>query len=126
MSKNIAVIGGGAWGTALAVHLAQNGHAVKIWLRERDLVERMRERRDNPVFLPGIAIPENVSPHGDTGSVMAGAEIVLFVVPSAFARPLYREIGGSLPPDAPVVVATKGIEERTLALPLEIARQETA
>ena len=124
MSRTTTVIGGGAWGTALAVHLAHNGHDVRLWLRESDLVESIREQRENRLFLPGIAIPDNVSPHGDTASALKGADLVLFVVPSPYARSLYREISGSLPPDAPVVVATKGIEERTLALPLDVAREE--
>jgi glycerol-3-phosphate dehydrogenase (NAD(P)+) len=124
MNRKIAVIGGGAWGTALAIHFAQIGHRVDLWLREAELVERMRERRDNPVYLPGIAIPGGVVPHSDIGQALEGSELVLFVVPSAHARSVYREIAPSMRRELPIVVATKGIEERSLAFPLDVARDE--
>jgi len=103
-----AVIGGGAWGTALAIHI------------EADLVERMHERRDNPMYLPGVAIPERVTPCGDLAATVLGAEAVLVVVPSQFARQVYAELAPHLPPGLPVVVATKGIEVDTLLLPLDV------
>jgi glycerol-3-phosphate dehydrogenase (NAD(P)+) len=97
---------------------------VRLWLRERELAERIRETRENALFLPGVAIPAGVSAHVETADALRAAELVLFVVPSAYARALYREIAPSLPAGAPVVVATKGIEENSLALPLEVAREE--
>jgi glycerol-3-phosphate dehydrogenase (NAD(P)+) len=84
----------------------------------------MRENHENAVYLPGVPIPEGVSAVGETADALRGTELVLFVVPSAYARPLYREIAPSLPGGAPVLVATKGIEEHSLALPLEVAREE--
>ena len=119
----VAVIGGGAWGTALAIHIARQGTQVRLWLREEDLVERMHERRDNPMYLPGVAIPERVTPCGDLAATVLGAEAVLVVVPSQFARQVYAELAPHLPPELPVVVATKGIEVDTLLLPLDVVAE---
>jgi glycerol-3-phosphate dehydrogenase (NAD(P)+) len=122
--ESVAVIGGGAWGSALAVHLAARGPRVRLWVREPDLVERIASRRDNPLYLPGVEFPPPIEPSGDVAASVAGAELVLAVVPSQFARGVYRELAPSLPAEVPVVVASKGIEERSLALPLEVAAQE--
>jgi glycerol-3-phosphate dehydrogenase (NAD(P)+) len=97
---------------------------VRLWIREADLVERMRERRDNPAYLPGVHVPEAVSPSGDLGEVLEGVDLVLTAVPSQFARALYREMAARLGADVPLVVTCKGIEERTLALPLDVAGEE--
>jgi glycerol-3-phosphate dehydrogenase (NAD(P)+) len=84
----------------------------------------MAEHRDNPLFLPGVRIPNGVTPFNDLPELSAARGSVLFVVPSAFAREVYREMAPSLPPQAAVVVATKGIEEGSLALPLQVAGEE--
>lgn len=120
----VAVVGGGAWGTALAVHLGRGGAAVRLWIRERDLVARMLERRDNPAYLPGIRVPETVIPSGELGVVLDGAELIVTTVPSQFARSVYREMASRIGRETPVLVTCKGIEEDTLALPLDVAVQE--
>jgi glycerol-3-phosphate dehydrogenase (NAD(P)+) len=117
------VIGAGAWGTALAVHLAGRGAAVRLWMREPDLVERMIQRRDNPVYLPGVAIPDAVFPTTEVAEAVEGAELLVAAVPSPFARRVYEEAAAGGLPAAPVLLATKGIEEETLALPLQVARE---
>ena len=122
--RSIAVVGGGAWGTALAIHAAGCGHEVRLWLFEEELVEHMRAHRTNPVYLPGVPVPESVTPEVDLAESLSGAELVLAVVPSAFARSIYRRVAKLLPEGVPVLVATKGIEERSLALPLAVAGDE--
>jgi glycerol-3-phosphate dehydrogenase (NAD(P)+) len=120
----IAIVGGGAWGTALSIHVARNGDAVRLWLREAELVTRMRERHDNPVYLPGVVVPRSVRPFESLGPTLEAAGVVVVAVPSQFARTIYREMSPKLPAGVPVVVACKGIEEETLDLPLEVARDE--
>ena len=65
----IAVVGGGGWGTALAALLAGKGHAVRLWVYEEDLAERMRRTRENDRFLPGVSVPKDRS--GSALSVVA-------------------------------------------------------
>ena len=122
-SKPIAVIGGGAWGTALSIHLAGLGHEVRLWIREPELVERMKSHRDNPMYLPGIRVPEEVRPCDRLASALDGAAAVLAVVPSQYARSVYTEMKPLVSSDVPMVVATKGIEEGSLALPLQVAAE---
>jgi glycerol-3-phosphate dehydrogenase (NAD(P)+) len=123
-STHLAVLGGGAWGTALAVHLADLDYPVRLWVRESDLVERMIARRDNPLYLPGIAMPDRIVPTHDLAEAVDGARLLVGVVPSPFAREVYRAIAAFLDRETPVAVATKGIEEHSLALPLDVARDE--
>ncbi len=122
--SEVAIIGGGAWGTALSVHLGRRGRAVRLWMREDDLVTRMLERRDNPAYLPGVRIPDTVVPTSDLAAVLDGAEVVLCVVPSLHARDVYRRMAPSLAADAALIITTKGIEEDSLELPLEVAASE--
>jgi len=125
MKGTVAVIGGGAWGTALAVHLARTGAAVRLWMREADLVARMRERHDNPAYLPGIRVPAQVTPFAEVAEALdEGVEFALTTVPSQFARGVCKEMAPAIDGSLPVLVACKGIEEETLALPLEVAAEE--
>jgi glycerol-3-phosphate dehydrogenase (NAD(P)+) len=122
----VAIVGGGAWGTALAANLGGRGVPVRLWMHEGDLVRRMIARRDNPVFLPGIEIPEAVVPTASLESAVAGASLILFAVPTPFARSMYGLMRPLVDAAVPVVVATKGIEEDTLLLPLEVAASALA
>jgi len=119
--RPIAIIGGGAWGTALAVNLGSRGVPVRLWMHEDELVQRMLVRRDNPVFLPGVEIPDAVVPTDDVAVAVTGVSLVVFAVPTPFARALYGQLGRQIGPRVPVAVATKGIEEDTLLLPTEVA-----
>ena len=117
----VAIIGGGAWGTALAVNLGRRGIPVALWMHEDDLVRRMLTRRDNPVYLPGIEIPDAIVPTHEIATAVSFASLVVFAVPTPFARALYGRLRLQIAPRVPVVVATKGIEDDTLLLPTEVA-----
>ena len=120
----IAIVGGGAWGTALAIHLSRKDCPVRLWIRETELVARMRERHDNPVYLPGIPVPDAVVPFEEIGATVGGVDLVVVAVPSQFVRGVYREMVADTAPTTRVVVACKGIEEDTLALPVDVAIDE--
>ena|SRR5579885_2315297 len=114
--KNLAIIGAGGWGTALAIRLAANAECVRLWVFEPDLCESMQRTRSNEVYLPRFTIPENVIPTNDLGCAVYGADIILTVVPSQHVRNLYGRILNLVDPQhAPVFVsATKGLETETL------------
>jgi glycerol-3-phosphate dehydrogenase (NAD(P)+) len=122
--ENFAVIGAGAWGTALAAYLGRQGRRVRLWAREEEVVAAIRERRENPTFLPGVRIPASVAAHGDLAAAVHDADLVLAVVPSHHARAVYRSLAPLVDRAQPVIVATKGIEEHSLALPLTVAADE--
>jgi glycerol-3-phosphate dehydrogenase (NAD(P)+) len=115
-----AVVGSGAWGTALAAHLARLEHDVVLWAFEPEVADEIRTRHTNTPFLPGIALPHTIRASHDAARVVEGAEIVILVPPSSHLRRVSASVAAAVPRDAVVVVATKGVEERTLALMSEV------
>lgn len=111
--RRIAVIGAGSWGTALCQLIARRGHEVTLWAHRSELVRELRETRVNSVFLPGFAIPAAVRITGSLEEAVAGAEIVLTVVPSHVVRQVYTQMRPYLNPRMILVSATKGIENET-------------
>jgi glycerol-3-phosphate dehydrogenase (NAD(P)+) len=118
-----AVIGAGAWGTTLAILLAEKGSEVTLWAYEADLVPEMKEFRENKAFLPGFPLPQGIEITAKPDDVR-GAEITFFVVPTQFLRQTARRFKNSLSAGGAVVAANKGIEEGTLRLPLQILTEE--
>lgn len=109
----IAVVGAGSWGTALALHCARAGHRVRLWGHDPRKVDRMAEVRDNEVYLPGFALPAELTVTSSTATALSGAGIVLSAVPSRHLRGVWEGAREHLRPGAHVVSATKGIEEGT-------------
>ncbi|MFZ5928917.1 MAG: NAD(P)H-dependent glycerol-3-phosphate dehydrogenase [Acidobacteriota bacterium] len=112
--NRLAVVGGGSWGTALAIVLAPRFPEVRLWVYEEDLAARMARTRVNDVFLPGFELPPNVSPSADLKASVEGADIVLSVMPSDHVRRVYGQMLGWLEPRMLFVSATKGIEQGSL------------
>ncbi len=111
-----AVVGAGAWGSALANVLAANGHAVQLWAREPDVVEAVNEVRENRRFLPGVPVHAAVHATGSMSEALGGAEMVVYVAPSHALREV--ALGGAtcVHPGAVLVVASKGIERESLSI----------
>jgi glycerol-3-phosphate dehydrogenase (NAD(P)+) len=120
----LAVVGAGAWGTALAVQATRAGFAPRLWVFEPELLAVLRASYENPWFLPGVRLPEAIDPHGDLATVVRDAEMVVFAVPSHVLRDVARAAAPHLAPDARVLSAAKGIEEDRLARMSEILREE--
>ena len=123
MEKSLSIIGAGSWGTALAIVLAPRFERVRLWAYEPDLVERMARTRENDVFLPGFKLPGNVETSGDLKLALEDAGTVIGVMPSRFARRLYRAALPHLHPAMQFVSATKGLENGTLLRMSEVARE---
>lgn len=122
-TPSVAIIGAGSWGTALAIVLAPRFERIRLWAVEADLAERMFSARVNDVFLPGFSLPQNVEPTADLGYALEGAEIVIGVMPSRFARAVYGQMVPHLKPGTRFVSATKGLEQGTLLRMSEVVRQ---
>ena len=123
--SRIAVLGAGSWGTALAIHLARNGHQARLWGRDRELVARMRDQHRNPAFLPEIAFPNGVTPTSHLDECLDAAAYVLTAVPSHGLRAVIQHARPLIPPKAAIVSATKGIEPETLCRMSEIIAEES-
>jgi glycerol-3-phosphate dehydrogenase (NAD(P)+) len=124
--KKIAIIGAGSWGTALAIALGRSRepHRLSLWVHGADVFAALRERRENSVYLPGLRIPEQTEVTDDLGQALAAADIVLGVMPSAHARPIYGAmlpyLDGRIAQNTIFVSATKGLEHASLARMSEV------
>lgn len=119
----IAVIGGGAWGTALAAHASRLEHVVNLWVREPQVVETINERQENTFYLPGVKLSPDVVASTNLDAVLEGAQLVVFVTPAQHLRETARAAAHAIPRKAIVAVASKGIEEGRLALMSEVAQE---
>lgn len=121
---NVAVVGGGSWGTALAAHLARTGKPVRLWVREPEVAVAIKQHRENPAYLPGIALPAGIAATSDLEAAVAEADTVFVVIPSEFCRVVYCQLRPLLRREAVLVSATKGIEIDTLRRMTEVAADE--
>ncbi len=114
--KKIAIIGGGSWGTSLAIVLSRSRreHAIALWVHDAELGARIRETRENAVYLPGFSLPPAIDVMSDLALALSGADIVLGVIPSAHARNVYAAMLPDLKSGVAIVSATKGLEHGTL------------
>ena len=125
--SRIAIIGAGAWGTAIAIVLGRGQrHEVKLWAYEKEVRDSIESTRMNSVFLPGQTIPETVRSTGDFGDALSEADIVVTAMPSQHCRRLFQQMTPHLRPDALIVSATKGLEQTTLLRMSEIICQVAA
>ena len=107
--ENVAVVGDGAWGTALGMVLVQRGASVTQWSHSAEYAGQMQRTRSNPRFLPGVRLPSGLTVTADA-SVLDGADLVVFAVPSRYLREVGRRLAPDLGRRQPVVSATKGLE----------------
>jgi glycerol-3-phosphate dehydrogenase (NAD(P)+) len=122
--SEIAIVGAGAWGTALSIVAARGGnHRVRLWAYEPEVRESIATRRENTLFLPGQAIPESVVATNDFAEVLANAHIVISVMPSHHCRRLFEAMRPWLRPGMLFVSATKGLEEQSLLRMTEVIAQ---
>ena len=110
----IAIVGGGGWGTALAITMARLEREVRLWVYEPYLVETMIATGENPIYLPSVRIPPSVRVSNSVEEVLAGVRIVILAVPSHVYRQVLSHILPLLNGDMWFVSATKGIENETL------------
>ncbi|HEY6453393.1 MAG TPA: NAD(P)H-dependent glycerol-3-phosphate dehydrogenase [Steroidobacteraceae bacterium] len=118
---DIAVLGAGSWGTALAIQCARAGRCARLWGRNRAHMEIMARERVNRRYLPGAVFPDSLHLVSDLGAAIQGVEDVLLAVPSHGFRELLHELRSRLPPAARLCWATKGFEQGTGLLPNQIA-----
>jgi glycerol-3-phosphate dehydrogenase (NAD(P)+) len=119
----LAIIGGGSWGTALAIVLAPRFERVTLWVYESDLAARISQSRVNDVFLPGFTLPDKVQTTTELTVALDRADIVLGVMPSHHAKGMYTAMLPHLTPSMILVSATKGLEQGSLLRISEVIGQ---
>lgn len=118
--KKIGIIGGGAWGTALAQTQAVNGNAALLWAREEDVVSSINSSHENKSFLPGITLHDNLRATASLGDV-AKSDILLLVPPAQHLRATLESLKASIDENTPVVICAKGVEINTGVLMSQVA-----
>lgn len=121
---HVAILGSGAWGTTLALVLANKGAAVRLWEHHPDRAQAMQRNRENALFLPGIPLPPALAITADLAEAVTAAEIVIFVVPSQQMRANARLAAPFISPAASAISASKGLELGTLARMSQVLAQE--
>jgi glycerol-3-phosphate dehydrogenase (NAD(P)+) len=124
MTTKVAVLGAGAWGTALAWLLADKGDDVALWSRRRDLCDAVNATHENGRYLPGVVLPPNLMCTDDLAGAIDGARMIVFVVPSHGTREVARAAASHVHRGIPVVSATKGIENDSLMFMDEVLAAE--
>jgi len=119
----IAVIGAGSWGTALANHLALQGHPVDLWAYETELVETINEQHENTLYLKGVRLSDRLRASNDVAACVRGKKLVLLVPPSQVMRQVSKTFAPALDQDALVVSASKGIENDSLMTMSEVLEE---
>ncbi|RYG80478.1 NAD(P)-dependent glycerol-3-phosphate dehydrogenase [bacterium] len=123
-SGKVTVLGGGSWGTALAKLLAEKGDETTLWSVELDVVDEITTRGTSERYLPGAVLPRNLTATHDIVKALDGATMVVFVVPSHATREVAKLSAPFLPAGAPIVSATKGIENESLMFMDEVLADE--
>ncbi len=119
----IALLGAGSWGTTLANLLAVKGHEVLLWAREAEVVESIRERGVNELFLPNVRLSPNLTPNHSIAETITESELIVSIIPSHGLRGVFERIKNIIPEKARIVSASKGIEEGSLLTPSAIIEE---
>ena len=118
--SRIAVLGSGAWGTAIALSLSRRGgHEITLWSHSVEEARQIAGARENVLFLPGFPLPPDIAITAREEAV-SDAEIVVSVIPSEFLRPTLARLRSHMHPGQIVVSATKGVEDRTFLRMTEV------
>ncbi len=112
----IAVVGAGSWGTALAFYLAKIGHSVRLWVRREELAEEIERTRENKLYLPGYLLPDSVRPSSDPARILNHVSKIISAVPSHTVRETFHLLKPHISRGATILSATKGIENETCLL----------
>ncbi len=124
MRTSLAVLGDGAWGTAIALLLAANPeHRVALWSAREENGRLLRERRENVHLLPGVPIPPSIQLTTDVTEATAGTALWIVAIPTAFLRSTLERVASALKEPTPVLSLTKGLEDGTFLRPSEIIQQ---
>ncbi len=123
-TQNVAVLGGGSFGTAMAKVLGENGHTVHFWMRDEGQVEEIRATRTNSRYMPGIVLEGEIQPTTDLQKAVGSADVVFVAIPSKAFRSVIRDNGSAFKDEQIVVSLTKGIEEQGFKLMSEILLEE--
>ena len=121
--SRISVLGGGAWGTALALTAARAGHEALLWARDLKTVEAINLLKENPDYLPGVKFDASIAASADEAKALRGAALILAVIPAQSLRSALQQLASFIPAHAPLVLCAKGIEQSSGKLLSKVAAE---
>ncbi len=124
MKDKVGIIGGGSWGTAIAILLGKKGYPVEMWLRNTEQCEKINKTRENTKYLPGVIIPSNVDIKNDIEEVIADSKVLVLAVPTQSVRETLKKAKKYIKEDQTIVNLAKGIENDSLYRVSEIVKEE--
>ena len=123
--KNVAVLGGGSFGTVIANIIAHNSHKTQLWMRDREQVDLLNKLHENTTYLPGYKIHEDVVATDDLAAAVSDVDLIFVAVPSSSFRAVVKQMKPLIHKEVILVSLTKGIEAETFALMSQILAEET-
>ena len=120
----VAVLGGGSFGTAISNIIAANGHETYLWMRHVERAQRCQESRENPEYLPGYKLHDNLQVVSDFEPVIGKCDVVVLAIPSKSFREVARAAASFIPKNAMVISTTKGVEQGSFSLMSQILEEE--
>ncbi len=122
MNTKIAILGAGSWGTALATVLDGKGIELNLWVRNRDLLEKIKKTGENTTYLPGVKLGKNINPIGDIKGSIRGCEAIVFAVPSHGLKDVIKVLDPLIEPKQRLINVAKGLDTDTLKRMSEIIK----
>lgn len=123
MSLKIGVISAGSWGTAIASLLAEKGYGVTLWARETEIAVDINNEHENKMFLPGIKLHTGIEATNDLPMAITGKDMIVLSTPAQYLRDSLKKIAPLISPNTFVVIASKGIENKTLKMMYQVAEK---
>ena len=117
--RNISIVGGGAWGTALAEVMSRQGHQINLWAKESSVVNSINSKHENDVFLPNIKLSNLIVAFNNLEQITK-CDLLLVVSPAQHTRETLVEVSKTLKSETPIILCSKGIEISTLSLMSQI------
>ncbi len=124
--KSLAILGAGSWGSALSIALTARFPDIRLWARDSHQAQAISAARENKRYLPGFALADHIRVSSDLETCLAGAEVILSVVPSRYLRSVLTQAAPLIPAGVPIVSATKGIEEQSLLRMSQVIAETTS
>ncbi|MEL6583901.1 MAG: NAD(P)H-dependent glycerol-3-phosphate dehydrogenase [Pseudomonadota bacterium] len=121
--EKIAVLGAGAWGTALAALAARAGRDVMLWGRDAEVIGGINEQQENPRYLPGIALPNGLAATTSLSEAVSDADAILLVTPSSTLTNVCTQLSPALPQNVPIALCCKGIDTTSGRLLHDVAHE---
>ena len=118
--KKVSIIGAGSFGTALSVILGHAGYSVKLWAREKEIVEGINKTQKNPAYITDVLLPDSVHAESDLNYTAREGDLILFATPSHAIRTLAESVKGDIQKESVVVSVAKGIEQDTFMTPSQV------